>query len=74
MIFVFMYIIIGFVFSFLLYLIVVIFFSIIEYFEEIFGGEMYVFFKFCFKFYFLSSVVNFLIYGFFGLRFRKECN
>lgn len=71
---VFMYITIGFVLSFLPYLIAAILLSTTEHLEETLGEEMHVFFKFCLKSYFLSSVVNPLIYGFFGSRFRKECN
>lgn len=71
---VFMYITIGFVLSFLPYLIAAILLSTTEHLEETLGEEMHIFFKFCLKSYFLSSVVNPLIYGFFGSRFRKECN
>lgn len=71
---VFMYITIGFVLSFLPYLIAAILLSTTEHLEETLGEEMHVFFKFCLKSYFLSSVVNPLIYGFFGSKFKTECN
>ncbi|XP_062621704.1 orexin receptor type 2-like [Saccostrea cucullata] len=70
---IFAYITVGFVLSFLPFLISVIVRAAKSDLEESISTEMNVFFKFCLKSYFLSSVINPLIYGFSSPRFRHEC-
>lgn len=74
MTFLFMYVSFGFIITFLPFLTAVILRSAIKHFEERLSTPELVFFKFCLKSYFLSSVINPLIYGIFNYEaFKNAC-
>lgn len=70
---IFTYITLGFILSFLPFLVAEVVRAADKGLEKNLSKEMKVFFQFCLKSYFLSSVINPFIYGFSSPPFRNEC-